>query len=465
MNNAVCSAGEGAMQVKRYIAADMRQALKEIREDLGADAIILSNRPVKGGIEILATLDEKVSALFTAPPAPKVTAPAANSLHAENTAAPLADEELAASINPQRSAAADDAMDFGSVLKAVDERPVINIVNAPRSRGNQARFNANFENSDHFADPDSTDGISLKQELRTVRAMLEQQFNAFAWGEYRRQHPLKAAMLRKLQRLGIQSALGEELLENFDENLSQDQLWSSMMATLSDKLIAAPWDILEREGAYAFVGPTGAGKTTTIAKLAARYVMLHGHENLALISLDSYRIGSFEQLKVLGRILDVPVRFVTDVRGLGDALAQCRGKRMVMIDTAGLTRQHPQLSAQMQEISKLGNKVKTIQVHAATAQYAYMKNAALTYQTDNLIGCVLTKLDEASSLGECINLLAETKLPLLYTAHGQDIPNDIASGSGRELVKSAIQLAKTVATDELQVADQFADHMRRHAVR
>ncbi len=128
-----------------------------------------------------------------------------------------------------------------------------------------------------------------------------------------------------------------------------------------------------------------------------------------------------------------------------------------MIDTAALNRQHPQLAVQLQELNKLGNRIQTIQVHAATAQYSYLKNAWQTYLTSNLGGCVLTKLDEAASLGECINLLAETNMPFLYTANGQDIPNDIVSGNGRELVKSAIQLAKTnvkKTSDELVSADQ-----------
>jgi flagellar biosynthesis protein FlhF len=453
------------MQVKRYIAADMRQALKEIREDLGADAIILSNRPVKGGVEILATLDEKVSQLFTVqaatPPAPKVPKPV-EPLNAESFKDSLSEATLPADVN---AALQVEKNDFASVLNAVDEpAPQISVVNAVRSR-RKGFASSGLDPRDMFSDPDEVDSVSIKQELRTVRAMLEQQFNALSWGDYRRQQPLQAAMWRKLQRLGIQSKLGEQLIDSVDEQMDQDQLWHQMMAKLSDRLQSAPCNILEREGVYAFVGPTGAGKTTTIAKLAARYVMTYGNENLALISLDSYRIGSFEQLKVLGRILDVPVKFVTDARGLADALAQCRNKRMIMIDTAGLNRQHPQLAVQLQELNKLGNRIQTIQVHAATAQYSYLKNAWQTYLTSNLGGCVLTKLDEAASLGECINLLAETNMPLLYTANGQDIPNDIASGNGRELVKSAIQLAKTVAADELQVADQFGEHRRRQASR
>jgi flagellar biosynthesis protein FlhF len=449
------------MQVKRYIAADMRQALKDIREDLGADAIILSNRPVKGGIEILATLDEKVSELFTARANEQKSARnAPEPIHAETNDEAIAASELSNALHAKNH----EANAFASTLRSSEEPPQINVVNATRPRRKGIHVNVGFDPNE-FNDPDASENASIKQELRTVRAMLEQQFNAIAWGEYRRQHPMKAVMWRKLQRLGIHSALGEELLQGMSESIDQDHLWHGMMAKLSDRLSSAPWDILEREGIYAFVGSTGVGKTTTIAKLAARYVMTHGNENLALISLDSYRIGSFEQLKVLGRILDVPVKFVTDIRNLADTLAQCRQKRMIMIDTAGLTRQHPQLDLQMEELNKLGNRIQTIQVHAATAQYAYMKSSWQTYKTENLAGCILTKLDEAFSLGESINLLAETNMPLLYTANGQAIPNDIANGNGRDLVKAAIRLAKTVSVDELQVADQFGEHMRRQAIR
>lgn len=443
------------MQVKRYIAADMRQALKEIREDLGPDAIILSNRPVKGGIEILATLDEKVSEMFAAQISAPKSAPAEReSLHIAVDDTPNINAELPLDLaaNPQEF-----AQQAAPINKAAEERIQINLVNAtPSRRKSQSSFGA--DGVDEFSDMDNA---SIREELRAVRAMLEQQSNALAWGDYRRQHPMKAIMWRKLQRLGIHSSLGDDLLRDMPESLDQKQVWRGLMSNLSQRVQTAPWDLLQRDGVYAFVGPTGVGKTTTIAKLAARYVMAHGNEDLALISLDSYRIGSFEQLKVLGRILDVPVRFVTDIRGLADALAQCKQKRMIMIDTAGLTRQHPQLEAQLHELNKLGHSVQTIQVHAATAQYAYMKNAYQTYKTNNLAGCVLTKLDEAFSFGEAINLLAETKMPLLYTSNGQAIPNDLMAGNGRELIKSAIRLAKSAPTEELQIADQFGEHLRR----
>jgi len=410
--------------MKSFVAHDMRSALRMVREELGEDAVILSNRRVAAGIELLAAAEMPTALPPSAPVAP---APA-------QTAAPKP-----AAPKPARPVAA---------ARAVESEPLV----APRARQDDPGF------------------WHMQQELRSMRDLIEKQYSNFAWQQYRARRPGGAAMWRRLQRLGLDLATVRDLMEGeaafaadaaavdtaTGDTADARLAWQQLMTQLTADIPVWQRDLVAAGGIFAFIGPTGAGKTTTIGKLAARYVLERGNADIALISTDSYRIGAHEQLRTLSRILNVPCRIVGAGRDLASTLFELRHCRLVLIDTAGLNARAPELRAQLDTIDALGERARCLQVLAANSQQQALAVAQRTYRTANLAGCVLTKIDEAGSLGEVISLLINNRLALAYMADGQSIPGDIAPGDAKRLVAQAIALAKQAEGDEERLAEAFA---------
>jgi flagellar biosynthesis protein FlhF len=206
-------------------------------------------------------------------------------------------------------------------------------------------------------------------------------------------------------------------------------------------------DHINKGGLYAFVGPTGVGKTTTIAKLAARYVLQHGLGKVALITTDTYRVGAHDQLRSLGRILNVPVRVVDKERSLPSVIASLKDYPLILIDTAGFRQGDPLLKEQ-EELLDSCPGLQRVLVLSCNSQRQTLKASAHAFNNKKLLGCILTKLDETCSLGELLGILVQQRIPVLYSAHGQAIPNDIAVGSAANLVAKAASLMKSQRESE-----------------
>lgn len=414
--------------MKSFVAPDMRSALRMVREALGDDAVILSNRRVAAGIELLAAADM--------PPAPPRIPAAAAPVEAI-AAAPIS--AAAASVAPVARAAAPQP---ASIASEYPEPAVARSI------------------------PGDNGWWQMQQELRSMRDLIEQQYSTFSWQNYRAAQPAQAAMWRRLQRLGLDAATARELLDPEPGaqplDLRNPKLaWQQLMARLSARLPVLGDDPVAGGGVFAFIGPTGAGKTTTIGKLAARHVLQHGNADIALISTDSYRIGAHEQLRTLGRILNVPCKVTGAGRDLDSILYEVRHCRLVLIDTAGLNARAPELRAQLAGLDALGERVRCLQVLAVNAQQQVLAAAQRSYRTGNMCGCIFTKIDEAGSLGEALGLLLRGDLPLAYMAEGQAIPGDIAVAAARQLVTRAIGLAQHAECDEERLAGDFAGAQRQ----
>jgi flagellar biosynthesis protein FlhF len=209
-------------------------------------------------------------------------------------------------------------------------------------------------------------------------------------------------------------------------------------------------EILERGGVYAMVGPTGVGKTTTTAKLAARCVMRHGAGKLALITTDGYRIGGYEQLRIYGKILGVIVHSVKDETDLRIALDELGSKHMVLIDTVGMGQRDKMVAEQVAMLQGAGTKVKRLLCMSATSNGETLNEVARSYMGDGLAGCIITKLDEAATIGSVLDVIIRQKLNLYYVANGQRVPEDLHVANQHYLVDRAFKLKRETAPFQLQ---------------
>lgn len=413
------------MQVKRFFAADMRIAMKMIRDELGADAVITGNRRVAGGVELTAVLDYPMEPVAAKQPNAELEA------ELRKTQARIASAHAEVSA-PARSAAGQDR-------QLSPEKPAA--APAPTQ-------NSSFDSSRAVE--------AMQSELQGLRELIEVQLGSIAWGHEQSRRPQQAGLWRRLQRIGLPAELSRALLEKVSTVSEPRQAWRMVLAYLAQSIKVTKVEPLDEGGVIALVGPAGAGKTTTLAKLAARYVLKHGPQSIALASMDNYRIGAQEQLKTLGRILDVPVIQIDPTQPLSKSLESVARKRLILVDTAGLPASDPMMRIQLEALAERGIRAKNYLVLPATSQSQVLKATWHHYRPCGLAGCILTKLDEAGSLGDVLGLTISQHLPIAYLADGPQIPDDLHLPRSHQLVSRAVSLQTEENPSEETMADMFA---------
>ncbi len=432
------------MQVKRFFAADMRQAMKLVRDELGAEAAIIGNRRIAGGVELTAALDYKLSAL--APRVPNIELE--DELRKTQSRIVSAQAEL--NNRGESDGTVNRQLFAGLPLDATDTHIEPTLEEPPRPLA-QAYAPAS-------APAASQRGYdSMRSELNGLRELLEVQLGSLAWSQLQGSRPAQANLWRRLQRVGLSGPLSRDLLDMIPDIEEPRQAWRMLLAHLARMISVPDVEPLEEGGVIAMVGPAGMGKTTTLAKLAARYVLKYGAQNIALVSMDSFRIGAQEQLKTLGRILNVPVTHVDPGQSLAQALDPLLRKRVVLIDTAGLQASDPALRMQLESLAGRGIKSRNYLVLATTSQKQVLTAAYHSYKRCGLAGCILTKLDETASLGEVLSLAISHELPVAYLTDGPRIPDDLHLPRRHQLVTRAVNVQMQEEPSEEAMADMFAD--------
>jgi len=431
------------MQVKRFFAADMRQAMKLVRDELGADAAIIGNRRIAGGVELTAALDYKLSAL--APRVPNMELE--DELRKTQSRIVTAQAELSLRSEGESEKSTNRQLFAGLPLTAAEPLIEPTYTEPPRPAPAPAATGG--------VDPRAFD--SMRFELNSLRELMEVQLGSLAWNQLQGSRPAQANLWRRLQRIGLSGPLSRDLLAMITGIDEPRQAWRMLLAHLARMIATPEIEPLEEGGVIAMVGPAGMGKTTTLAKLAARYVLKYGAQNIALVSMDSYRIGAQEQLKTLGRILNVPVTHVDPGQSLVQALEPLLRKRVVLIDTAGLQASDPALRMQLESLAGRGIKSKNYLVLATTSQKQVLTAAYHSYKRCGLAGCILTKLDETASLGEVLSLAISHELPVAYLTDGPRIPDDLHLPRRHQLVSRAVSVQMQEEPSEEAMADMFAD--------
>lgn len=436
------------MNVKKFSAHTSREALRKVRDTLGPDAVILSNRPVDGGVEILALANEDIASL--AAPALERERPAASVLtpffpNGHGDCAVPEDERRIRHDRPLSPATSGG--DRGSLRDVHDRRG---------AGSNQASGLADALETARDSTRSKNSGVGelaeVMGEIRSMRGMLEAQLAEISWGAHQHRQPQKALVLREMLAAGFSASLARHLAENLPAPVPAAGGMDWIKAILSRNLtvMGNENEILEKGGVFALVGPTGVGKTTTTAKLAARCVMRHGTGKLALITTDGYRIGGHEQLRIYGKILGVMVHSVKDEADLRIALAELKNKHTVLIDTVGMSQRDQMVAEQAAMLSGAGAEVKRLLCLNATSTGETLNEVVRAYQGTGLAGAIITKLDEAATIGSVLDVVIRQKLCLYYLANGQRVPEDLHVINRERLVERAFRLKRTTKPFQLQ---------------
>lgn len=293
----------------------------------------------------------------------------------------------------------------------------------------------------------ATDAMS--DELKTLRRMLENQLAHLAWNDLTRRAPVHTEILRELTEIGITRDLAEHLVRQLPEDQDLTFARRFTIAGLSQYLKVTGDRWLDDGGRVAFVGATGVGKTTTLAKIAVRWVLRHGARDIALVAADPVRIGAQDQLRSLAQLLGVPVYTPESFEQL-PALLSRLSERLILIDTPGSSARDSQLASRLAVLSNSASKLETALVLAASTQAGAIEETVRRFAPANPSCCVLTKLDEAASLGGVLSSLIRARMPVSYMSEGQRVPEDLRPARALELVSAAVRLAKArgAAADE-----------------
>ncbi|MFL6957292.1 flagellar biosynthesis protein FlhF [Nocardiopsis yanglingensis] len=517
------------MKIKRFVAADMRSAMNLVRKEHGPDAVILSNRRIEEGIEIVAAANYDESAVQRAleasrrdiapPPAPKPRTAAdaviaAVTRRRNSTPAP---EPVAATTSAVAALARAAVGATGRTLDSADEivptrgstgfaatlaRATVNepalpeqifapfaeaiVAPAPASPApaNRARFQIDPPHEAHHesaapavqppplptaavteaqreiaasepaaveaageASPapmlapapaltlvaqDDAEIRQLRQEVAGMRQVIEREMNRFT-DERLRGCPVRATALDLMDEYGFDAGLARDVAMQIPLETEAHRGRGLMLGLISRKLPIAPVDPLEEGGVIALVGPTGAGKTTTIAKLASRFAEKHAPRDVALVTTDTTRIGAREQLYGYGRQLGIAVHEANSGTDLDQLLERLKDYKLVLIDTAGLGPRDRALAAQLQWL-RAARQVRTLLVLPANTSFGDMDEVVRRFGAANLQGLVLSKLDETGRFGNALSVAVDHALPITWVTDGQDVPEDLHRASAANLV-------------------------------
>lgn len=400
------------MRIQRYIAKDMRSALAQVREAMGPEAVIMSTGTVGDQVEVVAAIDVQIAQEFAAPrgAAPQVIQPE----NIERAAVRRASSQLSEALVPKAAL----------VVPAAAAAPV----QAPAQHS------------------------ELANEVKDMRRMLEAQLATLAWNDMSRRSPLQAAMLKELAQLGITQDLASSLARKIPANMNFSAARRFALATIARTVQVTGDRWLETGGRIAFAGPAGAGKTTLLAKLAARWVLRHGPRRIALVSADAVRIGAHEQMHMLGRLLGVTAHTIYDVAELPELLDALSGQQLVLIDTAGASPRDPDLARRLRLLDQAKTHIETSLVIPASIQAGAIEEAMKLFAVARPASCVITKVDEAVSLGGVLSALVRHKLPVAYMSDGQRVPEDLQPARAHTLVSRAVEIASrngATADDEV----------------
>jgi flagellar biosynthesis protein FlhF len=456
------------MNVRRFAARTSRDALILVRQALGEDAVVLSTKPCAEGVEVMAMTTEGVPraerAAAPRPPAraaeriePTLAVPAEGidddvarltmstlsfqdyvrermlrrrQAVLDGASAPGPAGAAAAAAVPAAAAAAPDLP--APPLAA----PVLRVPPAPPVLREEVPLRGA---APLLADAPAADrgGDEMLAELRSVKGLIESRFGALAFIDKLQRQPAQARLTQRLLDAGFSPALIRKLSDGLPSDVGDEAAWAAGVLERNLQTCEGDDALEDQGGVFAVVGSTGVGKTTSTAKIAAAFATRHGASQLGLITLDAYRVAAHEQLRAYGRILGVPVHTAHDRSSLEDLLDLLSGKRMVLVDTAGMAQRDARTRELLDMLAH--RSIKRLLVIDAASHGETIEDVMLAYRGATCEGVVLSKIDEAVKLGPALDALIRHKVKLVGVANGQRVPEDWHRLSAHALVQRALR--------------------------
>ena len=536
------------MKIKRTFAPTMREALALVKRDQGADAVILGNKKVPGGVEIISAIDydessanetqvntgqANISALRPASNNPTTSAISKRSAsnppvsfrqsnadldsdtwvgplvtdqqngRREPTLGPVAGRPVEKVVTPAKPPAwleqaferaekmprsepanekLQDTVISQAASKPAESEPtkIMDPLTAEFEAAQQARTShsrpaqpqtlistqtkISRETQLNTTTPleqkaptrpatkvDEPMIDEVRTELKGLRDLMQSQLSVLQWDQFAKRHPVRTVLLNLMSELGIGSDICEIVMSHLDElNHDPHKVWQQALGIIAKCLPVNRTDILADGGRIALVGSTGVGKTTTIAKLAARFSHIHGKRSVAMISTDHFRIGAQEQLQHFARLLELPLLTANTSEELSDRLDMLADKKLVLIDTAGMSQHDLRLSERFHRLQNSAPQVKPYLVLSANTQLAALNQTIKCFSKVQLAGAIVTKLDEAASLGGVITASIRHQLPLTYCGTGQRVPEDLEPAKAHRMISKAVALMQSYSEAEDQ---------------
>jgi len=496
------------MKIKRTFAKNIREAMKKVREEQGPDAVILANKKVEGGVEIVSAVDYEEEVVYQqahqqeleekkVAVVPKRTVTSSYKKVLQSLRKPVQSQaQVKPSVKPKPAVAApkpvvirsnasraaaynqhdmDAALNKPTLVQPKKAKPVVHKEVKPvahkvakpvthevakveptlqqRQRAAQAQIAAQRKAASKGMTDDMVMMKDIKQELSFLRDMMESQMNILEWDKVAKRHPIRVALLNELIELGLGNDVAQKIVDAVPETKDLMRARRLSLGIMAKMIPVSDDDIINFGGVIAVIGATGVGKTTTIAKLAAQFAMKHGNKQVVLVTTDSYRIGAHEQLSNYSRILGVPLHIAQDSDDLTRILASLMDKRLVLIDTAGMSQRDLRLTEQFNKLQKASVMIRPYLVLSANTQLESLNETVKVFNNVDIAGCIITKLDEATTLGGVITAVIKSNIPVAYLTDGQKVPEDIQQASAQRLISRAVPLGhkngEMLATDTM----------------
>ena len=511
------------MKIRRFFGKDMREALKQVKDELGGEAVIMSNKKVANGVELVAAIDPAVNETTESHQAPAQhesseamagnqakTLSQANALGHEKTPSlreiigDSGPDSLHALLEQQRKSIDESNANINAVVDSAANPSIqknsiqdnstqnnntyatqtnqLDQANQSIHYSQQASYGIEPEpraddrifRSPAFVEPEQSAAAgntndsqahaesltpppsvlepsqidSIKAELESIKNVLKFQVSELAEERKKRNNPVHHYLHDQMIKMGVSKSLTKQFIEFLPHKIDEKQGWKYILNLLSNRLQVGGNDILKQSGVVALVGPTGTGKTTTLAKLAAKYAQKFGPEQVAMVTIDTYRIAAFEQLATYGKIIGCAVKKAHNSQELNDILYQLRNKKLVLIDTAGFSQRDARLIQQLNDYqSTVSVNIRKFLVLPAGSQYQVLSQTLKAYENIDVSGCIFTKLDECYSLGEALSVIIEHDMSLSYVTDGQRVPEDIKLADSANLTLIAAKLFSRYGDD------------------
>lgn len=404
------------MKIKRFFAADMRQAIRLVRSQQGPEAVILSSRAVDGGVEVISADDYDQNVIL----------------------------DMALTVNPNIENKEREEKVTLQSSQAMEDTPPESLAQTETPDHDQleTQDQDQLETQEHSVN--SLPLQSLQLELASMRELLNDQLLRLVDDHYVQNQPVNAHHMRRLQSLGFSQTVARQIVDALGVEEGAAKSWRDVLHQIIRIIPVIHDDILRGGGTIVLVGPTGVGKTTTLAKFAARFTLSHSHEQVAIVTTDNIRVGAQKQFQAYGHILCVPV-YMANPDELTRILDGAADRKLVLIDTAGIGPRDPQLSEWLEALST-PVPVKTFLTLAANTQRKALEAVIRSFRRSGLRleGCILTKVDEAVALGDVLSVIIEQRLPLAYFTDGQRIPHDLHHTHAADLLTRLLMLAQSI---------------------